>query len=219
MQSIDIKCDTSLYYIEKKLKNLKSQAPSVLAKALNQTAKNARKELQTKAKEEYTVKAGKFNKAMKINNAKKSRLTAVITSEGKPLQLSKFKTRFNKGDAAEAKGLKKHKLKPFVLGGADNEGKDLKGFIAKFSSGHIALVQRVPGKYMKGKEPGTIGEGKRKRVRKKGVQAIKEFYSVSIPKMIGSEENVYGVVEPNIESNLKKNIDLQIAKLLAKSGG
>ena len=203
MQSIEINCDEELRYIEKKLGSLKGQAPSVLVKALNQTAKNARKELQTKAKEEYTVKAGKFNKAMKIKNAKKASLTAVITAEGKPLPISDFSTKFTQGDAAKAKGLKRNKFKPFVLQGKDSNGKDLKGFITKFASGHVALVQRVPGKKM----------------RNKNKQAIKEFYSIGIPKMIGSEEHVYGVVKPNIESNLKKNIDVQIAKLLAKSGG
>ena len=63
----------NLKYIEKKLGNLKSEAPSALAKAINATAKDARKDLAKQAKEEYTIKNGGFNKAMKIKNAKKTK--------------------------------------------------------------------------------------------------------------------------------------------------
>ena len=42
----------NIEYIERKLGDLKCNASSVLAKAVNKTAKDARKELATKAKEE-----------------------------------------------------------------------------------------------------------------------------------------------------------------------
>lgn len=203
MINVEINGDTSLYYIEQKLRSLKKKAPNILVRALNDTAKDARKELQLKAKEAYTVKAGKFNKSMSIKKANKGKLTATIEAEGKPLPMSSFSTKFTQGEAAKAKGLKRSQFKPFVISGADSGGKDLKGFITKFSSGHVALVQRVPGKKM----------------RNKNKQAIKEFYSVGIPKMIGSEEHVYGIVKPNIKSNLKKNIDAEMAKVIAKNGG
>lgn len=45
-------------------------------------------------------------------------------------------------------------------------------------------------------------------------EAIKEFYSSSVPKMIGDEKRVYGKVKPVIKSQLRKNIDAQIEKLL-----
>lgn len=194
----------NLKYIEKKLGNLKSEAPSALAKAINATAKDARKDLAKQAKEEYTIKNGGFNKAMKIKNAKKTKPVAVITATGKPLALSSFKTQFKEGEAARAKVLKKNRgLKALTLKGGEKSGKDLKAFIAKFSSGHKAVVQRVPGKKMKNKNK----------------EALKEFYSVSVPTMIGDKKRVYGVVRTSIESNLRKNIDAQIEKIIAKSGG
>ena len=43
---------------------------------------------------------------------------------------------------------------------------------------------------------------------------IKELYSNSIPIMIGNEDRVYGVVKPNIQDNLQRNIEYQIRKVL-----
>lgn len=203
-----IKVNLSAMYIkeiEHKLGGLKSEAPKVLAKAVNVTAKQARKELQMEAKKTYTVKAGKFNKAMKIKNATKSRPEATITAKGSTMPLSDFKVTpkapiQNGTDAASAKVLKANRLKSLVLSGGEKSGKDLKAFVAKFASGHVAVVQRVPGKKMKSKNK----------------EALKEFYSVSIPKMIGNEKRVYGKVKPIIRDNLKGNIDNQIKKIIGE---
>lgn len=43
---------------------------------------------------------------------------------------------------------------------------------------------------------------------------IKVLHSNSIPKMIGSEKRVYGIVKPQIKSDLKKNIDAQIKEVV-----
>ena len=45
----------SLSYVEKKLGSLKSKAPKVIAKALNKTAKQARKKLAIKAQDRKSV--------------------------------------------------------------------------------------------------------------------------------------------------------------------
>lgn len=81
----------SVNQVEKKLGKMKSEAPKVIAKGLNQTAKQARKRLAEKAQQAYTVKSGKFNKNMKIKNATAGNLEAEIRSEGKPLNITNFK--------------------------------------------------------------------------------------------------------------------------------
>mgnify|MGYP004501376547 CR=1 FL=1 len=43
---------------------------------------------------------------------------------------------------------------------------------------------------------------------------IKVLSSNSIPKMIGSEKRVYGIVKPNIESDLRKYMEAQIKMLV-----
>lgn len=81
----------SLSRVQKKLGTMKSKAPQVIAKGLNQTAKQARKRLAEKAQQAYTVKTGKFNKNMKIKNATAGNLEAEIRSQGKPMNITNFK--------------------------------------------------------------------------------------------------------------------------------
>ena len=81
----------TLAQVEKKLGALKSEAPKALKNAINATAKQARKELATKAQETYVVKSGRFNKAMKIKNATQGNLEATIKATGAPLELKDFK--------------------------------------------------------------------------------------------------------------------------------
>lgn len=54
--------------------------------------------------------------------------------------------------------------------------------------------------------------------RSKARLPIKKLSSNSIPKMIGNEEKVYGVVEPSIETNLHHYMEQQIAVLVGKGG-
>ena len=56
----------TLAKVEKKLGSLKSEAPKALKNAINQTAKQARKDLATEAQKTYVVKSGRFNKSMSI---------------------------------------------------------------------------------------------------------------------------------------------------------
>lgn len=169
----------SLSYVEKKLGSLKSKAPKVIAKALNKTAKQARKKLAIKAQEAYTVKTGKFNKNMRIKNATAGSLEAIIRSQGKPLKLMNYRVSAGE-EMTRAKVLKSSGLKNLIKG-------NIKAFV---SFGQVAQRQgksRLP---------------------------IKVLSSNSIPKMIGSEKRVYGIVKPQIKSDLKKNIDAQIKELV-----
>lgn len=198
---IDIKVDfePELDYITRRLGALKNKAPSVLAKALNRAAKEARKKLQNKAKETYVVKAGKFNKAAKIKNATAGRLEAEIKAKGKKMALSDF--RINpKGPTSQKGGAKSPvgRGKNLKAGGLKNlsKGDKLKSFVVAFASGHVAIVRRTGQKTSSGKE------------------GLKEFYSLSVPQMLGSERRVYGIVRPDIEDSLRKYVDQQIDKLI-----
>ena len=208
---IQVKVDEkNLKYIEKRLGSLKNEAPTVLARALNSTAKQARKSIASKAQETYTIKSGKFNNAMTIKNARKSKLQAVINSKGSPIPLSSFKVSpasagqgSNQPTLRKAKVIKSNKLKELIIPGGESNGKDLKSFVAKFASGHIAVVQRVPGTTMKNKKK----------------EQLRELYSISMPKMIGNNKRVMRVVRPVIYRVLKIYINKEIEKLIAKRGG
>ena len=184
-----------LQRVERKLGNMKKEAPKVLKVALNDTAKEGRKDLASEAQKTYAVKKAGFNKSMKINKARVGNLEAEIVSEGRPLGLKDFKVTpasYKPGngkppDVIKAKVLKSSSYKPLEKGG-------IKAFVTQFSNGHIAVAQRRGDERL----------------------PIKTLSSNSIPKMIGNEKRVYKVVKPKIQKNLKKNVNKQIKKVLSK---
>ncbi|PKM72845.1 MAG: hypothetical protein CVU91_07405 [Firmicutes bacterium HGW-Firmicutes-16] len=194
MIDIEIDMKKEVAAIEKSLGSLKKKAPSVLAKAINVTAKEARTTLAKKAQESYAVKGGNFNKAMKVKKATAGHLTATLHATGSPMEIKDFKVspgnvpaQDARPDITKGKVLKSSGMKVLQKG-------NLKAFIAKFKSGHVSVVQR--------KGPLRL--------------PLKKLLSPAIPQMLGSEHKVYGVVKPQIEKNLQKNIGIQIEKLLAR---
>lgn len=183
---------STLRKVEKKLGSLKSEAPKTLKNAINQTAKQARKDLAKEAQKTYVVKSGRFNKAMTIKNATQGSLEATIKATGAPMELKDYKvspatvrTGANRPSITKAKVLKASSMKGLQKG-------DIKAFVAKFKSGHASVAQR----------------------RGSSRLPIKKLFSNSIPKMIGNEKRVYGIVRPTIEDNLQENIDKQVQKIL-----
>ena len=184
--------ENTVRMVENKLGDMKSQTPKVLKDALNNTAKQARTDLRRKAQDTYTVKAGSFNKVMTIKKAVPRDLVAIIKTEGKPLPLTYFRTKKQEGVGETAKVLKKGKMKPLQKG-------NIKAFRTGVTAGgagkvHVGLFQRTGSARL----------------------PIKQLYSNSIPKMIGNEYRVFGVVEPKIKENLQKNIEGQIKRVLGE---
>ncbi len=184
----------SLSSLQSKLNKLGADAPKALRTAINQTAKQANKDLAAEAQKTYVVKQSTVTKAMKIQNATVSKLEAVINAKGSPQALSGFKVtpatpRYGsrRPSVVKARVLQKNSPKSLEKGG-------IKAFVTKFQSGHVAVAER------QGKE----------RI------PINQLYSLSVPAMLGNEKRVYGVVGPSIESNLQKNVEKQVEKYLAK---
>ena len=85
----------NLTRVENQLKKYQKETRDIVRLAVNDTAKQARTRLDNKAQEKYAIKTAGFNKAMKIRNANNSNLTAVITANGRPIPLYRFKQRKN----------------------------------------------------------------------------------------------------------------------------
>ena len=167
--------------VERKLGRMKSEAPKVLKNAINQTAKQAQRDLAAEAQKTYTVKVGKFSKYMPIKNATTSSLEATIKAKGKPLNLTSFKTQAPR-TGAKAQILSGGSLK-LLMG-----SKGIKAF-----KGMNKLIWQRTGKER---------------------YPIKPLKSNSIPKMLGNEKRVYGVVRPSIEQHLRENVEKQVRKVL-----
>ena len=193
---ITIDDESQIAYIQMRLGALNDQAPKVLARAINDTAKQARKKLVDKAQETYVVKTGRFNKAMTIKTANQNRLAATITTKGAPMELHDFKvspsgrpSSSNLPDTVKGKVVAANSLKSLQKG-------NIKAFITAFASGHITVAQRTG--------PSRL--------------PIKTLMSVSIPQMIGSEAHVYGILQPEIAETLQRNDDAEIEKMIKKEG-
>lgn len=191
--------DNELKKIETRLDNMGDQASKVLKKAINDTAKQARMRITKQAQTVYAARQGRFNKNMKIENAKKDSLVAIISSKGKATELMDYKTSpvrppnpNNRPNVTKAKVLKKNSMK-------DLEKGDIKAFVVKFKSGHVSVVQRVHGKKMKSNPKKEF---------------LKKLLSPTIPQMVGNEDKVYNIVQPHIYSDLQENINKHIDKVL-----
>ena len=192
----------NLREIENKLGHMKSEAPKALKDALNKTAKEGRKDLGAKAQQVYTVKTGGINSQMKIKNASTGNLTAVINVRGASTEMKKISYRGGSGGARLTTTINKNNgAKAWERGFRGNIAKKGQKRKKKTSKGdvgsavtHIALAAR---------------EGKARL-------PIKPLYTLSVPSMIGNQKDVYNAVEPKIQSNLEKNVDEQIKKILAR---
>jgi hypothetical protein len=188
--------------LQKNFDKSNSKFATALKKAINETAKQARKDIANEARVKYTIKNSGFNSAMKISSAKTSNLEAIISTKGNSNSLSKFKTKKNTSEsAAYAKVLKSNSLKALGLKSADDNGKDLKAFIVTMSNGHVAVVRRR-------------NQEERSKSSSKKRNSIIEYQSLSIPQMLGNEKSIYGIIEPNIKENLRENINKHVAMMM-----
>lgn len=178
--------------IADQLGKYRDKAPTVLKQAIAATAKDARSLLAEQAKDVYVVQKSKFNKAMEIKSG--GSYAKIIRTAGKPLELIDFKAApktpavgTERPEVTTGKVLNASSMKRLEVGG-------IKAFVARFRSGHVSIVQRRGAERL----------------------PIKKLLSPSIPKMVGNEEKVYGIVQPELASMLDANIRKYIAKTIEK---
>lgn len=183
--------------IEQELLAMPKEAPSALKKAVNATARKAKTQLSIETRRRYATKAAGVNQGMKLNSAKVGKLEANIIVKGEMKEIKDFKASpltvsngKNRPEHIKAKVLKSSSMKPLEHGG-------IKAFMAKFKSGHVAVVERVPGKKMKSNPKKEF---------------LQKLLSPSAPHMVGNKE-VYGEVEPQIKTLLEENIERELLKV------
>ncbi len=189
---IEVRVDEAMFrLIEIKLKEMKSKASRVLKNAVNATARDTKKELATKAQEQYTIKANKFKKQIEQKNASISKPEAILRINGQMNKLESFQIRKNtKKLGAKARGRNDRPLKELI---SQQGGKSFQMTVSngEGKKSHTFIAQR-------------IGHSQ---------YPVKGFYGPSDPEMIGNEK-VYGKVKPDIYKLLYKNINKQIDKIL-----
>ncbi len=95
----------SLSLLNYKLNKLGTQMNPALKNAINITARKARTDLKTTARQVYSVKASPLSSASRLSSASNNNLQATIHVTGGVLSLTNFKTSFPKrGAKASVKG-------------------------------------------------------------------------------------------------------------------
>lgn len=155
-----------------------------LKKAVNQTARYAKKSMHKKVLEEYVVHKKYFgSNQIEMTNATNSNLTARLRIVGRPIHLSEFKYLKNtKSDAAKAYVKKGNSYK-----GLETNG--IKAFVAKMSNGKVVILRR------KAKERYPVGT----------------FYGPGLAQMAGQ---AYQKIEKEIQDKLHENINRMVEQII-----
>ncbi len=148
---------TKLREVEQQLGSFSNKAPTVISRALNRAAQNAKASTVSKLREEYILKAKDIRDTIKIRKATQRSLGAVVTSIGNKVPLIKFKVSPNKPNPQKPSkvlkaGVKKGGLKEII--GA---------FVANINGNKV--FER---------------EGKNRL-------PIKQLFGPSVPEMLGNE--------------------------------
>lgn len=190
--------------IERALGMQKDKSKQVLKAAINDTVKETDKLLATEANKRYYIKKTKVKKTLSKKKATVSKLEGLVTSTGGANELYDYKVTpraYNphnrpkaghKGNVNRMNQAKNLYLRP-------GQKDQYKAFVAKYKSGHVAIAQRVPGTRMR-HEPNK--------------EALKNLLSLSTPKLLGEEQGVYGVVEPQMYDILEQSIERELQRIL-----
>ena len=193
--------------IESALGMMKDKSKMVLKAAINNTAKQTVTLLVNEANKEYYITKSKVKKTMSTKKATAGNLEAIITSSEPVNELYDFKVSPRtyirgggvpggyKGNVRRDKSPSKLVLKP----GAS--GDKYRAFVVRYKSGHMTVAQRVPGKKMKSNP---------------NKEFVKTLLSPSTPNMLGYEQGVYKMVEPQMYDILQQNIQTQIYRFLGR---
>ncbi len=190
-----------LLKIESKLNMSRDKSKLILRNAINNTAKQTEKRMADGAKARYRYKKD-IRKANSIEKTNTKKLSATIRAKGAVNELLDFyvqpSTYYPGGRGApkwvKARVLRGAKLSRIALRPEAHRDK-YKGFVVKYPTGHMALAQRVPGKYMKSKPKKEL---------------LRSLISISTPKMEETvykeeiAEEMYDLLEKNIEEQMKR---------------
>lgn len=188
---IEIDVESELQKIVQQLDSLPDQiaAPKLLKNALNSAARKVRKQMVQDVQKTYAISRKKVLRdksegGPQVYTASVSNLFAAIHARGHMQDIMTFRTRRNtKNRPAAARVLASSSLKDLEIHG-------IKAFLATFSSGHTAIVQR------EGEKP----------------MPLKKLLSPSVPHMLNNEA-VRGPAEDMTYELLQAEIQKRIDKI------
>lgn len=188
---IDIKIDidrAQIKDLERKMGNLKSKAPTVLARAINRAAGTAKTYMKKGVNSRYFITQKVVDPTLHLKKANSADLSATVTSEGKPIILTDFKV--NSTVRPKRKG---NRYKPSV---------------------YKAGVKKSGGTKPLSGDPKPFGTGKYLVVREtKQSWPLQLLFGPSVPSMLKNDEVISQVKEKAAEM-LERRIDAEVNNIL-----
>lgn len=208
--------------VERALGDLHDKAPRAMKNAVNQTATRAKNMMVRQARLRYAVNsAGRRHlNALKIRNrATTQNPTAEIFISSRRNDLGDFQSNpavphmgtswVLSPEFHTSRVLKKNPMAP-LTGGQTDYGQASKGFLVKFDSGHVGMVQRILGR--------TATNPKPTRWRNKN-GIVEKLYTMPSPSASAMHSTVWREeVEPDSEIILQERLQHEVSKILLQAG-
>ena len=205
---IDVEIRFDAAEIERKLDEIHANGAMVIKKAVNETARRAKKELAITAKKRYTVKKGNFSGEMQLKSATVSNLTAEITASTPPIPLLEGDESGIKANFKVSRG--KRAIKAQIL--KEGSLKEIKISNIKAFVNNIAKKGQVRSKdTAKGKAGSKVIHIAMAQREGKDRLRINEKYGPSLAAMLSG---TYKAQETTIRTDLKDALNKHIASLL-----
>lgn len=212
---------TNIQDVEKALGDLSGKAPQAMKNAVNQTAVRAKNRMIQQAKLRYAVNAaGKrhLNQLKLRNRATTANPVAEIYISSRRNDLGDFQSNPSEphmggswvlSPAFHTSRVLKNSPMEKLSGGRTNLGQASKGFLVRFDSGHVGMVQRIIDR--------PADHPKKSRWRnKKGI--VEKLYTMSSPSASAMHSVVWrGVVEEESEGILQERLQYEIEKIISRS--
>lgn len=172
------------------------KAPLALSRAINRAVSSAKTEAVRTVRKEYTAKAGKINKTIRITRSKPGALTATIFSSGAAIPLSEFKV-----SPKTVNPRRRTALSVEVRRGA--KATLDRAFMARMPNGKVGVFERT----------GTFRiatKGSHKGQRR---EDIDQKFGPAVPMMLNAD-SVTSAVQRRAEEQLEARLPHEINRIL-----
>lgn len=219
-RTISIEID-GLDTVARALGELQSKTPAAVKVAVNQTARQTRKLMISAAKARYTVNAAGARHLKKLKPEKKATNTSLSATlfiaqmrndlgyfENEPTEAYSGGAVFTHSPAF----YKARVLASSTMKELPGKGNLSKGFLAKFKSGHIGMVQRVIGS---SSEHTTTESGRPRWTNKQG--KVEKLQTMGAPSATAMHGQVWAEVQDDVELYLMARIQDRVDWILARA--
>ncbi len=207
--------------VSKALGDLKGKTPAAVKVAVNATAREARKLMIAKAKARYAVNAAgqkhlkdlvQRGKATNANPVAELHIKSFRNDLGyfdyKPKGIHTGMDVYRSAPSiVSARVLKAGSLKPL-----SGNGEKSKGFVLKFSSGHVGMVQRVIGSVS---DHRLTARGFPRWKNEEG--KIEKLQTMGSPSATAMHNTIWPEVQPDVSEFLQMRLDTQVKKVIERA--